>query len=675
MRPFVFELGVEEVPARFMTDFLNQLKTAAETAFASHRLAATEVRTLGTYRRFVLMANLATEQTGGKTRLRGPQLAAAKGTNGEWLAPAIGFAKKAGIDPDAFVVEEEQGKSYVVAYRDESVAPAVQVLPELLESVVANLPLPIAMKWGHESKAFIRPVHWVLCLHGNTAIPLNLYGIQSKPETWGHRFLADHQPIPVPEATQFETILENAHVVVDPAKRKQAIRKALETHGAQSDEGLLEEVTYLCEWPTVLVESFPDDFLRLPQQALIACMKKHQKYFPILNNGQLTHSFAVVAENVTPKSEANIRKGNRQVLVARLDDVRFFYEEDIKQTLDQHAEKLKTVVFQKGLGTLADKVARIQRLSIQLASFIGKTDPNIEIIARLSKSDLTTQMVYELPELQGKMGAVYARYHRLPEPVSLGIEEHYLPRFAGDSLPTTLAGSVVGIADRLDTIAACFVNGLIPTGSQDPWSIRRMANAILEMNLTLPDWTSFSLTEGLDAAFEGLQTQTGKKDCLDFFKQRVSLFFKELRGFDYDLVDAVMANFAGKPSQQLAALTFLKARRQEPHFKAWVDLGVRVARLVKSEAVSAVEPRLFKDAQEGVALDAFKALFPAGVTPQTVIDHYKPMVQTLIPTLTTYFDQVMVMDPDEGIRANRLAFLSQINGLFKSIGDFEKIVV
>ncbi len=634
MNDYLLEIGCEEIPARFMPKLLEDLKQNAEKLLQKYRLENKGVKTMGTYRRLVVMVEaLADRQPDIEKELKGPAISANP-------AAIEGFKKK------NQVTDTYEKDGYVHAKKFEAGKPVSETIPAVVQELIATLPLPISMRWGNNEGPFIRPVHWVVSVYGDIVIPLEIFGIKAGKVSRGHRFLGP------------------SHVVTDAEERKKIITDYVKDN---IDSALLEENAYLTEWPTPLTGEFPKDYLDIPAEFLVECMKKHQKYFPIYQNGKLANQFIAIADSVTDKNRASILAGYEAVLLARLDDVKFFWEEDQKTTLEALLPKLERVTFQKNLGSMRDKTERIKKLCEWLIKEL-KFEKHKDAILRtaiLCKADLVTHTVYEMGNLQGIAGAIYAAQTE-PVEVCQGIREHYNP---ADKPPQSATGLVVGLADRMDTIAACFANDMIPTGSRDPWGVRQMVGVILAW--AYEKKIDIDLSAFVNQAFLGLgKSAQNKEPLMAMFKQRWAWQMEQSNS--YDIVQGVLEfHFRSLPETINKIQALSEVRKNHPEgFKVLVDTAVRVGRLAKQSAgevdTDRVNENLFShDIEKRCWEIANNLKDPTDL--KSVIDLSEP--------LSEYFEQVLVMDKDEEIRKNRLLFLWKINLLYRQFADFEKIVV
>lgn len=683
MTHYLLELGCEEIPARFVDGFTQELKEKFQSKLTENRIAFKDISTLSSYRRLTVIINeIADMQTDYTEVVKGPPSAISKSASGEFLPPAIGFAKKLNIDIAQLKEKEFDGKVCLYSEQFQKGKPITDVLPSVVVDIVTTLSLPIAMKWGDNQGPFIRPIHWIVSVLGNTVLPLTLFGIAAGNVSYGHRFLhADSgsisgKKIVINTPDEYEPSLRDHYVLVDPEKRKEKIKESVLASKATLDEALLAEVTHLTEWPMPLQGAFDSRYLTVPEPVLIQCMRKHQKYFPIHESGALKASFVCIAENVTESNKAIILKGNEQVLTARLEDVNFFWKEDIKVPLEENKEKLKKVVFQKNLGSIWDKVDRMKHIAKGLlpATGFSLTNEQIEKGVELCKADLVSQLVFELPDLQGTVGKyIYHAQHPDKAQEALAIEEHYLPRFQGDALPTTELGTLIGLADRIDTIAACFFNKLIPTGSQDPWGVRRAIFAIL--NSLLNKKIDLNIQAALKDAYQQFGPLDGNFDKLtEFLQSRIKSFLMDQYTvkLEYDVVDSILKKAVESPVTAVQVAEKIRAFKQSSPdaFKSWIESAVRVKRLAsKLEGNVVVKEELFKEPQEKKVWEEYTQ-----VSHQLTIDTWIPNTTTLVPSLIAFFDHVLVMDKDDAIKNNRLALLKNVSDLFTEYSDLECIV-
>ena len=547
-KDLLLEIGTEEVPAHFMPGILAQLKEKAGAKFTEMRLEYENVATLGTPRRTALLVkNLAEEQTGAQSEYKGPSVSIAFDADGNPTKAAMGFARGKKVDVKDLVVKD----GYVYAVSKEEGKATAALLPEILKDLVEGLTFPKNMRWGDLDFRFVRPLRWIVALFDTEIVDFTVANVKSGKVSRGHRFLSEGD-FTIDKASDYVTDCEKAFIIVDQDRRRSMIKAQIEElaaqHGgyAEITEDLLEEVTYLVEYPTALCGTFEEKYLKLPKEAVITPMRDHQRYFPVLNGNNNLLPLFITVRNGGDYCLDKVQHGNERVLRARLADAQFFFDEDRKHKLEDYVEKLKTVVFQEGLGTIYDKAERLA----ELAAFIGeKTKASeIEIVvtkraAKLAKADLVTAMVCEFTELQGIMGREYALLDGEEAQVATAIYEHYMPRFAGDSEPATTAGRLVSLADKMDNIVATFSRGLVPTGSQDPFALRRQALGIVH-TIIEADY-QVSLQEITDKAMDLLHiTDKEKRDQIqknveEFFMLRIKNVLSD-NNVRYDIIDAVL---------------------------------------------------------------------------------------------------------------------------------------
>lgn len=683
-RTLLLEIGMEECPARFVGPALSDLARLMEERLAAERLAHGRVRTFGTPRRLAVMVESVSERQAELTQeVKGPPARIAFDASGAPTAAARGFAANQGVRVEDLVIKETENGAYVVAVRREPGKRAVEVLPGLLASVVTSLRFPKSMRWGYGTIRFARPIRWLVALLGEEVVPFELEGIVAGRTTRGHRTLAD-RAIEIASADAYvDTLREQGRVIVDVEERKERIRRQIEALAQQAggelvmDEALLDEVTHLVEWPTALLGAFDPRYLEVPAEILITTMKEHQKYFPVRKDGLLPVFIAV--RNGDERSLDVVRAGNEKVLAARLADARFFYEEDLKKPLEARLEQLKGILFQERLGSLWDKVERIRRIIRAVGgAYSEEVLAKADRAALLCKADLVTQVVYEFPELQGVMGREYALAFGEEPEVAEAILEHYLPRHAQDRLPQTDPGILVSFADKADTIVGCFAVGLAPTGSADPYALRRQALGIIRT--TIAHRPPIKLRALVEAAADGHQAVVGDRakvvaEVLEFFAGRLrSLLIEE--GHRHDLVDAALA--AGVDDLVAArerALALSEIAGTET-FEALRVAYQRAANLAKKAAPGTrIDPGLFVHDEEKRLWEALAAVrrevdehVAAGR-----FDRALAALSRLRPPVDAFFDAVLVMADDAAVRANRLALLGAVVKAFEGVADLSLV--
>ncbi|MEW5921694.1 MAG: glycine--tRNA ligase subunit beta [Bacillota bacterium] len=690
-RDLLLEIGTEEIPARFMPGVLEQLQEKGAALLREQCLSFGEVRALGTPRRLVLYVTaLAAKQPDREEKKKGPARERAFDQEGKPTAAARGFAAKLGLRVEDLQLEQTEKGEYLVALHKISGARTVDLLGQILPGLIKSLSFPKNMYWEINRFRFARPLRWLLCLYGEEQVRFQCAGLSAGQESRGHRFLAPG-PFSVKNAAHYFALLPEKGVILDQAQRSRLIKEEVEKAAASCgeravlDKELLQEVTFLVEQPQALLCSFPGNYLALPREVLVTTMQSHQRYFPVEDKeGKIRPFFVTVSNNPAAIAE-NVRAGNEKVLKARLADARFFYEEDRRSSLEMRVEKLKEILYQEKLGTVYDKMERLVALTAYLADRLpGKVAGEKEAAlraARLAKADLATHMVGEFPELQGIMGREYALADGEDEKTAVAVYEHYLPRFTGDALPRSRAGMLVALADKADHLAGCFAAGIRPSGSQDPYALRRQSLGLLQILLehALPLPFSELIEKALLLYGERLPDLAVAETVAvikEFTWQRLRHYLQE-RGIDYDLVDGVLA----APVEDVAALwqraRFLQEKRGTMELALAAAAYTRVANLaLHADPAVVVHEKLLQEAGERElyshwqeAEPKLRALLAAGDYSAALarLARFKEAVDP-------FFDTVLVMVEDEKIRANRLALLSLIRAMYLRMADFAKIV-
>lgn len=683
-KTLLLEIGTEEVPAHVMPGILSQLKENAAKTFEELRIEYKNIKTLGTPRRSALLVEgLAEQQADLSKENRGPAVNIAFDADGNPTKAAQGFARGQGVKPEELVTKD----GYVYAMVHEKGGQTVDLLGDTLKGLVDGLNFPNNMHWADLDYKFIRPLRWLVALYGQDVIDFEVANVKSGRTSRGHRFLSEGD-FEIANAEDYVEACRKASIIVDQNERCEMIRQQIAevaaANGGQAEvnEDLLEEVLYLVEYPTALCGKFDEKYLALPAEAVITPMRDHQRYFPVLKDGQLLPLFITIRNGGKEHLET-VQHGNERVLRARLEDAQFFFDEDRKKTLEQHGEKLKTVVFQDGLGTIYDKALRLEVLAGYIADAIGANEQDKKDAvraAKLAKADLVTGMVTEFTELQGVMGREYALLDGETKAVAQAIDEHYMPRFAGDSQPASVAGRIVSLADKIDTIVGTFSRGLIPTGSQDPFALRRQALGIVNMlkeaqyHISLSQLVAKAM-ELLNIADAGQQAKL-QNDVADFMKLRLKNVLADA-GIRYDVVDAVFVTVDDIYGVFLRAQAVNEAVKQdmEKTIQAFVRTG-NIAR--KAEDVqAAVETDLLAEQVEKDLCKAYEAA-ASKVEREIVAQDYAGAIATLsqlAAPIDAFFDGVMVMDKDEKIKNNRLGLLKLVDNLICQVADFSKIVL
>ena len=685
-KELLFEIGTEEIPSVYMPDALRDLGGVTERLLREARLGFKRIRTLGTPRRLTLcVEDLANKQMDEVREVIGPPKGVAFDKAGKPTAAALGFARAQGIAMEKLKIKVTDRGEYVVAVKKTEGAKTVQVLPSLLPRIVTSLTFPKSMRWGDRSMRFVRPIRWLLAIYDGKAVAFEIEGIKSGARTYGHRFLAP-KPIVVRGFKDYLAKLERAFVVVDQEKRREQVRRLVEQAARQVggqaviEPDLLEQVIHLVEYPNLVRGAFPEHYLSLPKELIITPMRKHQRYFPVVDKQGRLLPYFVAISNMKAKDMDVIRLGNERVLRARLADADFYFKEDQKKLpLEKLVPRLSQILFQERLGTVLDKTRRIA----EIAAFMAKAvDPGLEGAVRraatLCKADFASGMIREFTELQGVMGRYYAAMSGEKPEVAAAIEEHYLPRYAGDALPKSKGGALVGIADRMDSIAGCFGIGMIPTGSEDPYALRRAALGLIL--ILAGQELSVSLSALTKQALELLKDRITRpradalSDILGFLRVRSEGIMID-RGIPADVAAAVLqTGFDDIPRAFRRAQALAKAK-QDPGFASMMVAFKRVANILPPDFAARVEePRLREEAEKALYREV-KALQGevARLTDRGEYEAALKQIATLRPAVDRFFTDVLVMAKDASIRENRLAILAETASLFSRIADFRQI--
>lgn len=679
-RDLLLEIGTEEIPAHVMPHLLEDLAQLAETMLKEHRLSCEKIRTLGTPRRAALIVTgLAERQEDVNTETRGPSVAIAFDSDGNPTKAGAGFARGQGVDPSALI----QRDGYVYASVHESGAATAELLTSLLPDLVRAIPLPNSMRWGDLDFRFIRPIRWFVALYGTEIVPFALAGVTSENHSRGHRTLAPADFV-ITSAADYEAACEKAHIIVDPERRRamicEQIAETAKACGgtAEITPDLLEEVLYLVEYPTALSGSFEEKYLALPAEAVITPMRDHQRYFPVkAADGSLLPVFITVRNGGKEHLDI-VAHGNERVLRARLADAQFFFDEDRRKSLAEHREKLKTVVFQQGLGSMYEKTERLMALTTAIVEEMAEGDAADAVLAgaqraaELSKADLVTGMVTEFTELQGIMGREYALLDGEDPAIARAIDEQYMPRFAGDELPQTPIGFALSAADKVDNIVGTFSQGRIPTGSQDPFALRRQALGLVLM--LIEQKSTMLLSDLVDEACDlyDLDVSLCQKMQVyvaDFIRLRLKNVLTE-RGVRYDVQEAVLedVDFVADVPVRAAYVERLLA---SDGADALVQSFVRVGNIARGVTGGTVDPALFQAEEEGALLSAYQTAAAARAEGEDTL----PAERALGKAINAFFDAVMVMDKDVRIKENRLSLLKMIDDYLLETADYSKIVL
>ncbi|MCY9383315.1 glycine--tRNA ligase subunit beta [Bacillus inaquosorum] len=672
----LLEIGLEEMPARFLNESMVQLGEKLTGWLTEKNINHGEVKLFNTPRRLaVFVKDVAEKQADIKEEAKGPAKKIALDADGNWTKAAIGFSKGQGANVEDLYIKEVKGTEYVFVQKFQAGQETKSLLPEL-SGLVTSLHFPKNMRWGNEDLRYIRPIKWIVALFGQDVIPFSITKVESGRTTQGHRFLGHEVSIESPSA--YEEQLKEQHVIADPNVRKQMIQSQLEAMAAENnwsipvDEDLLDEVNHLVEYPTALYGSFESEFLSIPEEVLVTTMKEHQRYFPVKDkNGDLLPHFITV-RNGNSHAIENVARGNEKVLRARLSDASFFYKEDQKLNIDANVKKLENIVFHEELGSLADKVRRVTSIAEKLAVRLQADEETLKHVKRaaeISKFDLVTHMIYEFPELQGIMGEKYARMLGEDEAVATAVNEHYMPRSAGGETPSTFIGAVVAMADKLDTITSFFSIGVIPTGSQDPYGLRRQASGIV----------AILLDRNWGISFEELLTfvQTDKEnELLDFFTQRLK-YVLNAEQIRHDVIDAVLESSELEPYSALHKAQVLEQKLGAPGFKETAEALGRVISISKKGVRGDIQPDLFENEYEAKLFDAYQTAKQNLQESFSKKDYEAALssLSALKEPIDAYFDHTMVIADNETLKANRLAQMVNLADEIKSFANMNALIV
>ncbi len=683
-KDFLLEIGTEEIPAGFMKTCLEQLKDNAKAYLKKQHLSYGMVKVLGTPRRLALIiTGIANTSADIEERHKGPAVTIAFDDNGAPTKAAIGFAKGKGIEPADLVVEE----GYVYAETMVKGQAAKTVLTEMAEELLKSFHFPKSMRWGSLEERFVRPLRWLVAIldgEEDMVLPLSFAGVTAGNITRGHRFLGERE-FAIPSPSVYEELLEKNYIIVDQDKRKEMIKAQIQAIAEANnavvaeDEGLLEEIIHLVEYPTALCGRFDEDYLALPMAAVVTPMKDHQRYFPLLDKeGRLLPLFITIRNGNSDFLET-VRAGNERVLRARLDDAKFFFSEDRKKTLEHRVDALKRIVFQEGLGDLYDKTQRLLVLGAYIGERCGLTSSEMDDLKRatlLAKTDLTTGMVTEFTELQGIIGRDYALLDGEKDEVAEAIYEQYLPRFAGDELPSTKIGKILSMADKMDNIVATFSRGLIPTGSQDPYALRRQTIGILNIMGTSQWRICLEPIIKKAAALLGIGEDNVNglvASVKEFFLQRLKNIYLD-RNLPYEMVALLLSRQHLNLAENEG---LIMAMESNPFYKneELVQAYLRIYNLVKDIPFEGVnisllsedkEKKLYEQASQALA-SSEKALNDGKYEEAVSIPG------TLVDTIDQFFEEVMVMDKNEKVKNNRLQLLRMTYEVTARIGAIQAV--
>ncbi|MED5510266.1 MAG: glycine--tRNA ligase subunit beta [Pseudomonadota bacterium] len=679
----LIELGTEELPPKALAKLSKAFLQGVEQGLKKAELSYDEIRPYATPRRLALViSKLQTKQPDRVVERRGPAVTAAFDEDGNPTKALLGFAGSCGVEVDDLDTMKTDKGAWLVFKQEQAGATAAELLPEIIQQALNDLPIPKRMRWGDLPGEFVRPVHWLIVLLGDEIVPMDLLGVSADRFTRGHRFHYP-QPIRISSPMTYAPQLESeGHVMVDFEARKEAIEGQVKELASKLkgsaiiNPDLLEEVTGLVEWPVALAGNFDQRFLELPPEALISSMEGHQKYFAVeAKDGKLLPHFITVS-NIASQDPAQVIAGNERVILPRLSDAAFFWDTDRKRALAEHQDQLKTIVFQNKLGTVYDKSQRVAALAAEIATQIEGQPGLAERAAQLAKCDLVTEMVGEFPELQGIMGRYYARLDGEDNEVAEALDEQYQPRFAGDNLPATRTGQAVSLAEKLDTLTGLFGIGQPPSGVKDPFALRRAALGVLR--IIIEKSLDLDLTQLLDKAAANFDGKLSEKDVSD---QVMQYFFDRLRGyaleqgFKADEFEAVLTVKPTRPLDFMQRLKAVAAFRKLEQAESLSAANKRIGNILRKNDAETTGPEI----KDSLLQEAAEKALAEQVTqarrelaPLTAKADYTGVLNYLAgmrETVDSFFDDVMVMADDEAVRQNRLALLNQTRALFLGVAD------
>ncbi|MFJ7754960.1 glycine--tRNA ligase subunit beta [Peribacillus muralis] len=685
-RDLLLEIGLEELPARFVTASMNQLSDKVQKWLTEKAIEFGTVEAFSTPRRLaILVKGVEESQKDIEEEAKGPAKKIALDSEGNWSKAALGFVRGQGMTSEDIFFKELKGVEYAHVNKFIKGQPTLQLLSDLAE-IISGMTFPKNMRWADQELRFVRPIKWLTALFGQEVVPFSIADVQTGRETKGHRFLGEKAIIEKP--ARYEETLAEQFVMADPDKRRQVILdqiKGLEQEKGwiiPVDESLLEEVNNLIEYPTVLFGQFEEEFLELPAEVLITSMKEHQRYFPVKDQDGKLLPFFVTVRNGDAKHLDKVSKGNEKVLRARLSDAAFFYKEDQKKEISDALKKLDSIVYHEEIGTLAEKTERVKEVAGILADVLnlGEEKGLALRAAEIAKFDLVSHMVYEFPELQGYMGEKYALLKGEAKEVAAAINEHYMPRHAEDDVPPSVIGAVVSLAEKIDTLASFFAIGVIPTGSQDPYALRRQASGVVQI-LAEKKW-DIPLEELIVLSLEGLEAKNilkrdieeVKADMFTFFKARIKHLLQEEQ-IRYDMIDAVLFGEIGYIHSIVERAHVLDTRKDEAGFKESMEALSRVMNIaVKCDDKVTVDPSVFENDQEKALYEKYQHAAVQYKESKNEDERFDLLI-SLQSEIEAYFDNTMVMAEDEALRINRLSLMKEISDWVASFAAMNKIIL
>lgn len=681
------EIGVEEIPARFIVPAKQSFIRLVEEGLGGARIGFGSVEVLATPRRMTAFVRAIEEKQRETVVVKyGPPYNRAYDEKGSPTKAAVGFARSQGVDVEDLKKGQKDGIDFVVVERVERGEPTAAILPSLFAEIVGKIPFQKKMRWGTGSFEFARPIQWLLVLYGREPIHVQIADVESGNVTYGHRFLS-RGPIPIGDPEEYVTKLRENSVIVDETERMAVIERGIETiereveGTALRDEDLKKEILYITEFPYPLCGRFEERFLNIPKEVLINVMKSHQRYIPIQDERGVLKPFFIFFANTKPIDDMNVVRGNEKVLRARLADAEFFFDEDRKTNLADLSEKLSSIVFHVKLGTLRDKTDRVRSICRHLCSVLNYD--NLSLLERavtMAKADLLTHMVGEFPELQGTMGRIYAQAQGENQDVAMAIEEHYLPSGGNGALPQTRLGSILAIADKIDSLVSFFSVGITPSGNLDPYALRRQALGVIK--IIINKGYSIPLVDLLKTAYES-GSEMGKRmsfdqtasSVIDFVAARFKFSMID-EGHNQDFVESVLPFVGEDIYDGYLRLVALESQKSIEDFRKLLIGFKRAYNITKTIAGErSIDPSLFKEKEEGLLFDVYESnreRFFSAIREKKYDDAIAILVG-FKERIDLYFDNVFVMDKDENIKGNRLALLARIKDMFLTYGDFSKI--
>lgn len=680
MNNVLFEIGLEELPSRFILDTKKQLKDKTASFLNDLRITFDDIYVYATPRRLAVLVNgIANEQSAYEEIVRGPKIQIAKDQDGNWTKAAIGFTKGQQVSVDDIFIQEEKGHEYIFVKKVLDKKQTVDLLPQY-QTVIEHLHFPQTMRWGSLSNRFARPIRWLVAMYNDAVIPFTIANVQTDRKTFGHRFLSGE--LTLAHAKDYMQTLKDAYVIVDDEKRESLIVEQIKAIEAEKNvtalvgKNLLEEVNYLVEYPTAFIGTFDSSHLQLPKEVLITSMEEHQRYFPVEDDKGNLLAYFIGVRNGDEAHLDNVIRGNEKVLKARLADAEFFYDEDKKQSIDTFNEKLKQIVFQEDVGTVFEKMQHTKAIALYLCEQLNLDDTVKEAVHRASsiyKFDLVTNMVNEFPELQGIMGEYYALHFGESAAVATAIREQYLPTHANGDLPQTDVGNILSVADKLDTIIACISVGLIPSGSQDPYALRRQAIGLLRI-IHQNNW-DISVQSLVDFACKqyDISAEDVRETIQSFMKDR-GLYILEQANIHKDIGTAIVQKRLEIFHKVVEKGKLLSEKKHDESFKESVEAFIRVLNIGKKYQHHEIMTSLFQTESEKRLYAAYeKVANVLNKNSQANEAQVLHELETLAEPIHDFFEHNMVMDDNEDIKTNRIALLQRISELIRSFADFTQI--